>query len=38
MSIKGKNISLSSYDDIFGVQQSAGKDETVKEIALTELH
>ena len=38
MSIKGRNISLSSYDDIFGVQQSAGKDETVKEITLSELH
>ena len=40
MSEKGRNISLSSYDDIFGIggPDADAEGEVVQEIALEELH
>lgn len=38
MSIKGRNISLSSYDDIFGLNQADEREEQVKEIPLIDLY
>ena len=34
----GRNITLSSYDDIFGLSQAAEKNEKIQEIALTDLY
>ena len=38
MSGKGKNISLSSYEDIFGQDRADRKDEQIHEISLDDLY
>ncbi len=38
MSGKGRNISLSSYEDIFGQDREGSKEEQIQEISLDELH